>query len=82
MLVIGIFTFSNGTKAISGETIWEDNVSHRVGQVLTCGSKQWKVVAINRIYQGCFSKPEKRYHDLKLEPINHTDQPNVDDRLV
>lgn len=82
MKVIGIFTFKNGSKAVSGSSLWDDNLTHKIGDTLICGEKKWQVVAVDHIHQGCFGVPTTRWHALKLQPIDHNDLPNIDDVLV
>lgn len=82
MKVDGIFNIKVRGKVITGATPWNDNVQYKIGDVLTCGDKKWKVVAVDRIHQGCFSVPTTRYHGLQLEPIDHADQPQVGDDLI
>jgi hypothetical protein len=82
MKVDNIFTLKDGSKAISGFSLWDDNISHKVGDTLIYGEKKWQVVAVDKIIQGCFGRPTTRYHALKLQPIDHDDLPNPGDILV
>jgi hypothetical protein len=82
MKVIGIFNIKKRGTVISGVSPYRDNVSHKNGDILSCGDKSWKVIAVDRFHQGCFGVPKERYHGLKLEPIDHDSQPNVGDELV
>lgn len=80
--ITGIFKLKNGDRVVSGESPWDNEVQLNVNDVLVCGSKQWKIIAIDRIYQGCFGAPTFRQHALKLNPIGHNDMPNEKDILV
>lgn len=82
MKVQFIFSMKDGRKAVSGESLWNDELFHKVGDVLTCDSKQWRVTAVDHIFQGCFGAPKYRQHSLMLEPINHSDFPEKDNVLV
>lgn len=82
MIVKGIFHHSDGSKTVDGLSPWRANIQHQVGDILTCGNRQWKVVAVSYWRQGCFGEPINRFHTLKLEPIGHSDLPNEGDELV
>jgi hypothetical protein len=82
MKITGIFTFNNGTKVVSGISPWNDNLRHKPNDILVCGDKQWKVIEVAKIFQGCFMSPDTRQHELKLQPINHNDMPNEGDILT
>ncbi len=82
MKITGIFTMKDGTKIVDGRSPWNDNVSHKIGDVLVCGLRQWIVVDVDHIHQGCFGAPSERWHVLKLKPVNHNDMPNKGDVLV
>ena len=83
MIVDGVFNLKN-IKVITGSTPWEDNIQHKIGDVLTCGDKKWKVSAVDKMHQGCFgvSTTSTRHHGLKLDPIDHDSQPQVGDDLI
>jgi hypothetical protein len=82
MKVDGIFNIKKRGKVITGSSPWEDKVYHKIGDILICGEKRWRVVAVDSIHQGCFSVPTTRWHGLQLEPIDHEDQPNIGDELL
>jgi hypothetical protein len=81
MIVDGVFNLK-GEIVVSGNSKTNDNINHKIGDVLSDETKQWKVIAISKIHQGCFgfSSPT-RMHLLKLEPINHLEQPKINDVL-
>lgn len=81
MIVDGVFQLKIG-KVVTGSSLWKENCSHKEGDVLTCDTKQWKVVGVDRIFQGCFSVPIIRYHALILEPIGHDAMPVEGDILL
>jgi hypothetical protein len=82
MKVLFILDIKKGINAYYGETVWEDNVTHKIGEVIACKSKKWKITSVADIAQGCFCKPKNRYHCLRLEPIDHDTFPAVGDVLV
>jgi hypothetical protein len=82
MEVTHIYDIQKLGTLFTGKSRWEDEVYHRIGDVLTCGSKKWKVIAVSHFRQGCFGIPQYRLHSLKLEPIDHEDFPQVGDVLV
>jgi|HubBroStandDraft_5_1064220.scaffolds.fasta_scaffold17562_3 hypothetical protein len=82
MEVTGVFSLKDGRRVICGESLWEHNITHKVGDILVCGSKRWAVKAVERFHQGCFGIPTLRYHGLYLEPLEHNDMPNIKDILV
>ena len=82
MKVDDLFTFRDGSIAVCGLTPWDDNVFHTVGDIVSCGTKQWKITAVDKIHQGSFGVPTMRHHAFKLEPIGHTDWPNKGDILL
>jgi hypothetical protein len=81
MIVDGTFQLK-GDLVVDGHSDWDDNLSHKVGDILNCGSKQWEVIAVDRIFQGCFGRPSVRHHTLKLKPIGHSDMPIIGDVLI
>jgi hypothetical protein len=82
MEVTHIYDIKELGKLFTGKSRWEDEVYHQNGDVLSCGSKKWRVTAVSHFRQGCFGVPQYRLHSLKLEPIDHTDFPQVGDVLV
>lgn len=83
MKVDGIFNIKKRGKVIAGSTLWTDNVYFTNGQILACGDKKWRVIGVDSFRQGCFGMaPTWRHHGLQLEPIGHSDQPNVGDELT
>ena len=83
MIVNGIFNIKKLGNLITGTTPWEDNIQYTLGQVLTCGDKKWRIIAISHFRQGCFGMPpSKRIHSFQLAPIDHEDQPNIGDDLI
>jgi hypothetical protein len=82
MKVNGIFKLKDGSKIVGGDSLWDDNITHKVDDILVCGDKRWQVVAVEHIHQGCFVVPITRWHALKLQPIGHDDLPNINDVLV
>jgi hypothetical protein len=80
--VFHLFDRSSRDIVITGLTLWQDNIIHNTGDVLSCGTKKWKVIAVDRIQQGCFRVPTIRYHSIRLEPIDHLDCPNIGDHLM
>ena len=82
MEITHIYDIKELGKLFTGKSRWEDKVYHRIGDVLSCDSKKWKVTAVSHIRQGCFTTPTTRLHSVKLEPIDHTDFPQVGDVLV
>jgi hypothetical protein len=82
MKIHGVFDLKIRGKVVAGRSPWTDNVWHKIGDVLICGDKKWRVIAVDTIFQGCFSIPTTRMHGLQLEPIDHNEQPNIGDDLV
>lgn len=83
MKVDGIFNIKGRGKVITGATPWEDKVFHKLGDILVCGDRKWRVTGVDSIHQGCFGfAPTTRMHGLQLEPIDHNEQPNIGDDLV
>ena len=82
MQVSEIQTLINGEKIVRGYTLWKDDISHKVGHILTCGDKQWKITHVSYVRQGCFSTPTNRKHSIQIEPIDHADFPNKGDVLI
>jgi hypothetical protein len=82
MKVDGIFTSPKIGTIITVVNPTDDNVSLRIGEVLSNGSKQWKVKAVERWHMGCFTYSPIQRHNLKLEPIDHSDMPAEGDELV
>lgn len=82
MKVTGFFTLKDDSKVVDGVSLWEDNISHKVDDILVCGEKQWRIVDVSHIFQGCFVAPKWRDHSVKLEPIDHNDLPNIGDVLI
>ncbi len=82
MKITGIFHIKQRGPLISGVSDWQDNLSHKNGDILSCGDKKWRVIAVDRFYQGCFGIPKERYHGLQLQPIDHSDQPKEGDVLI
>jgi hypothetical protein len=82
MEVTGTIIRHGGKTVIMGRSPWENYLTHRVGEILSYGSKQWRVTAVNRIIQGCFGIPENRMHLLELEPIDHYEMPKEHDLLA
>jgi hypothetical protein len=82
MTVMGIFHIKKIGTVVSGHSPWKDNLSYKIGDIVICGDKQWKVVGVDRFHQGCFGIPDVRYHGLKLEPIGHDEQPKENDVLI
>ena len=78
MEVTGLYNLKKLGIVISGVTAWEDEVD----EIVSCGDKQWKIVKVDRVHQGCWGVPKTRLHNLKLEPIGHDSQPNVGDILI
>lgn len=81
MIIKDIFNIKKMGRVILGESKWEDEEFYNLKQIVVCKDKKYKVILINRIHQGCFSIPEKRMHGLVLEPIDHTDLPNIGDEI-
>ena len=67
---------------VDGISSWNDELQHKQGDVLVCGDRSWTVSRVDRIHQSCFGVPKERRHTLILEPIGHSEQPNVGDELV
>lgn len=67
---------------ITGSTLWKDNVVFKVGDILSCDNKQWKIEKISKIIQGCFGTPINRYHSIIVSPIDHNALPKKYDELV
>ncbi len=82
MKVLFFLDISKGVNSYYGETSWADNVTHKVGDIVSCDSKKWKVTYAAKIIQGCFATPKSRHHSLRLEPIGHDTFPNVGDVLL
>jgi hypothetical protein len=82
MKVLFILDISKGVNSYYGETPWEDNATHKAGDIVSCKTKKWKVTYAADIKQGCFAKSEMRYHSLRLEPIGHDTFPAVGDVLI
>ena len=82
MKVTGLFNIKSRGTVITGVSPWQDNLSHKNGDVLSCGDKKWMVVGVDHFRQGCFGIPKERHHGLQLQPIDHDSQPNVEDELV
>jgi hypothetical protein len=82
MIVDGIFEGVKIGTIVTGHSNWQDNLTHKVGDVLTCETKQWTIIGVERIHQGCFGAPKDRYHALKLDPIGHDTMPAEGDILV
>jgi hypothetical protein len=81
MIVDVIFQLKDG-PVIGGYSNWDADITHRVGDILKCGIKEWEVIAVDRIYQGCFGRPTHRHHNLKLKPIGNNDMPIKGDILI
>jgi len=82
MKVFDILKLKDGIKVVCGESLWDDNITHKVDDILVCGEKRWQVVSVDHLHQGCFGVPTTRWHALQLQPIGHSDLPNIDDILV
>lgn len=76
-----VYTFKDKSVAITGDTPWEDEVSFKVGEIIHCGEKRWRITDVNHCHQGCFGVPDNRYHGLKIEPIDHSEYPNKGDDI-
>lgn len=66
-----------GQLIITGLSTWKDNLQHAPGDILTDGTRQWAVVEVDKIHQGCFDLPRCRYHALKVKPIGHDQMPEM-----
>jgi hypothetical protein len=82
MQITHIYDIKKIGRLIYGWSRWEDRIIHQIGDTLTCENKKWKVVAVSYVRQGCFSVPQKRLHSLKVEPIDHTEGPQIGDVLL
>jgi hypothetical protein len=81
MKVQDVFNLKKIGPAVTGESPWQNNEQHMVGDILICGDRKWEVIDVGKSYQGCFGVPTFRMHTLRLKPIDHNDQPNVGDEL-
>jgi len=82
MKVDGVFTFQKIGTIITVISPTDNVPSLRVGEVLSNGSKQWKIKAVECVHMGCFSYSPTQRHNLKLDPIEHSDMPAEGDVLV
>jgi hypothetical protein len=82
MKVVSVINIQARGPCVCGESPWEEGLEHKMGDVLSCGEKQWRVRGLSLIHQSCFGAPKTKYHNLLLEPIGHDEQPNVGDELV
>jgi hypothetical protein len=82
MKITGLFNIKKRGIVVCGISPWQDNIQHKLGDILTCGTKQWRVIAVDHFRQGCFYTPKDRMHSLQLEPVGHNSQPNIDDELI
>lgn len=39
-------------KAISGKTLYDENIEYGIGDILQCNNKKWKVINVSKIHQG------------------------------
>jgi len=81
MEITHIYDLKKHGTIFCGRSRWEDEIYHRIGDVVFCASKKWRVTAVSHIRQGCFSVPQYRMHSIKLEPIDHEGFPQVGDVL-
>lgn len=81
MIVDGIFGLKDRV-IITGNSKWEDELRYCIGDVVSDGTKQWKITDVSSIHQGCFDLPEHRYHAVMVEPIGHDEMPKVSDVLT
>ena len=82
MKVTHVYDIKERGKVFTGKSRWEDEVYHRISDVLTCGSKKWRVTSVDRFRQGCFTVPTTRLHGIQLEPIDHDEFHQVGDVLL
>jgi len=81
MIVNGIIQFK-GQTIVSGHSNWNDNLQYKIGDIISDGTRQWKITEVDKIHQGSFGVPDTRYHNLKIEPIGHDEMPNIKDALI
>lgn len=82
MEITHVYQLKELGQVFTGKSRWDDEVYHRIGDILACGSKKWKVIGVSHLRQGCFSVPTTRLHSVKLEPIDHDEFPQVGDVLL
>lgn len=63
MKIIGVFSLKSNI-IISFQTPWNDPVIYKVNDILFCGTKEFMIDKIDRIYQG---HPEKSHTTMTTE---------------
>ena len=75
------------TSKVLGKTVvsfispWEKQLAFENGNVIACGDKNYKVISVDSIFQGCFGAPKNRMHSLMVEPMGHESVPQVDEEI-
>ena len=81
MKISGVFSLKSNI-IISFQTPWNEPVTYKVNDILFCGTKEFMIDKIDRIYQGCFGTPINRLHSLMLVPVGHNDKPSEGDEIT